>query len=224
MPRAKADVLTGGTKDVNPQWMKLDTAVPDSGSIAAGGHQEQVIQRQKQLPVNRINVQGQQKTVIIEMLKVRWSFSRVATLTGATGSGFQNEWTGFLSTKPLNGTSTDLLQNQGTVLDWVNVVDNESAQVIVPITTIPATVNALTAPIESGPVLPIVHDLTDGAGHGILVATDQMTLIVDIINTNTSPVSGNTLIVSDMSMLCEILYRFKEVPLTEYIGIVQSQQ
>lgn len=65
------------------------------------------------------------------------------------------------------------------------------------------------------------HDLTDGAGHGVLVATDNVfltlqTALSSIIGTSVGGITG----VAE----CAILYRFKEVGLAEYIGIVQSQQ
>jgi len=60
---------------------------------------------------------------------------------------------------------------------------------------------------------PIEIDLTDGAGHGVLVATDKMYLSV------WSESTGDT---NDVT--CKILYRYKTVGITEYVGIVQSQQ
>lgn len=56
-------------------------------------------------------------------------------------------------------------------------------------------------------------DLTDRAGHGFLVATDR--LYFNVFSTNTG--QANTIVFS-------LMYRFKEVALVEYIGIVQSQQ
>lgn len=56
----------------------------------------------------------------------------------------------------------------------------------------------------------IIHD---GAGHGLLVATDQMTINIQ----STATTLTNRLV-------CRIGYRWKEVALVEYIGIVQSQQ
>jgi len=53
-------------------------------------------------------------------------------------------------------------------------------------------------------------DLTDGQGHGVLVATDKIYLIANGGASNTKEV------------LCEILYRWKNVSLQEYIGIVQA--
>jgi len=56
-------------------------------------------------------------------------------------------------------------------------------------------------------------DYTDNAGHGFLVATDS------IFATVATQVTGRINIIT-----FKILYRFKEVTLQEYIGIVQGQQ
>jgi len=56
-------------------------------------------------------------------------------------------------------------------------------------------------------------DCTDGAGHGILVATDSIFISCSQIGyTAAAPIAF------------KIMYRLKTVSLTEYIGIVQSQQ
>lgn len=60
---------------------------------------------------------------------------------------------------------------------------------------------------------PQVYDCTDGAGHGILIATDNI-----FIQGSTTNQTGAS------SFPFKILYRFKRVSLVEYIGIVQSQQ
>lgn len=62
---------------------------------------------------------------------------------------------------------------------------------------------------------PMTIDLTDGAGHGMLVATDNLYLGI-IAATETEPYDG--------VVNCKVLYRFKKVALQEYIGIVQAQQ
>jgi len=59
---------------------------------------------------------------------------------------------------------------------------------------------------------PYCMDLTDGAGHGMLVATDN--LYVQIISANTGQV---------VDAVLRLLYRWKNVGLSEYVGIVQSQ-
>jgi len=56
-------------------------------------------------------------------------------------------------------------------------------------------------------------DFTDGAGHGILVASDNI-----FIQANTA---GWT---AAAAFTFKLSYRFKRVSLIEYIGIVQSQQ
>lgn len=56
-------------------------------------------------------------------------------------------------------------------------------------------------------------DTTDRAGHGVLLATDKV--YVGNYSANTGFANA---------MIIRILYRWKEVSLTEYIGIVQSQQ
>jgi hypothetical protein len=60
---------------------------------------------------------------------------------------------------------------------------------------------------------PLVLDVTDGAGHGVLIATDSIYAQVNSANTATT----NT-------VYFKLLYRFKEVNIIEYVGIVQSQQ
>lgn len=58
------------------------------------------------------------------------------------------------------------------------------------------------------------NDLTDGAGHGVLVASDK--IIAHASSTNDTP---NV----DTFHFC-IEYRFKNIGIREYAGIVQSQQ
>lgn len=60
---------------------------------------------------------------------------------------------------------------------------------------------------------PYVFDCTDGAGHGVLIASDNIFIQLS---------SGNTGAVQSAQV--KILYRWKDVSITEYVGIVQSQQ
>lgn len=54
--------------------------------------------------------------------------------------------------------------------------------------------------------------MTDGAGNGMLVATDRLTMVYGDVA---------SAIVSSCSV--HILYRLVEVGIEEYVGIVQSQ-
>ena len=58
-----------------------------------------------------------------------------------------------------------------------------------------------------------IDDLTDGAGHGLLLATDQFYLQLYSLNLG-----------APADVVVKFAYRWKEVSLVEYIGIVQSQQ
>ena len=59
---------------------------------------------------------------------------------------------------------------------------------------------------------PFVIDLTDGGGHGVLVATPNLYLQVSSAAQSVS-----------VTCVVKILYRIKAVALPEYVGIVQSQ-
>lgn len=214
MKRAKADRLTGGTNDVNPQWYKMQTsAAPGSVVPSNGGTANNNIARRFNLPINRINQTGQNTATIIEILKVRWSWA-----TGITGT---NPWLlaveGYLSSVSNSG-NFDGLSQLGTTLDWITIDDSFQ-----PFTSygggtviLPQIVSNIEQPIE--------HDLTDGDGHGLLVATDAVTLIHKFSFENNGPVGGPALTWDSVALGCEILYRYKTVSLTEFIGIVQSQE
>lgn len=62
-----------------------------------------------------------------------------------------------------------------------------------------------------------MQDLTDNVGHGILIASDN--LYFGTIQTN-----ANYPLTAGGNINCRVLYRWKNVQLSEYIGIVQSQQ
>jgi len=67
-----------------------------------------------------------------------------------------------------------------------------------------------------------IHDLTDGAGHGILIATDQI-FLTQQTSLACLTASGTADSITGF-VQADLIYRFKEVKLQEYIGIVQSQQ
>lgn len=55
-------------------------------------------------------------------------------------------------------------------------------------------------------------DVTDGAGHGILVATTTVTVGISSFSTGATNQS-----------IVKLIYRYKEIPLTEMLGIVTGQ-
>lgn len=181
------DDLTGGTKDVNPQFL--------SGSItlsAANTATELTLGT----PIVRVG-QGasSSRSVIMEILKLWVEMPNVdQDAAGATGRSMQ-----FSMTTTSQGTSIASLSNPRCL---ASIEDNFR--------------NAFTA-AGTGLLFfnqnPREVDFTDGAGHGVLVATDNI-----FLQANTSNQAGAA------TFTFKILYRFKEVSLVEYIGIVQSQQ
>lgn len=177
--------LTGGTNDVNPQ--KLIIYVQQT--IANGA-----VTTQTPVPISRFN-QARGRAMVMEVLKVGYVANINATLN--TSGSVSIYWQLQISTKaqtawnPTDGTIIDLAMEQVSTFQ-------------------PAT--AAAAAVEWDP-MPIIHDLTDGAGHGIIVATDN---IYTWFGTNGMAVPEAGWVY--------IWYRFKEVSLEEYIGVVQSQQ
>lgn len=73
---------------------------------------------------------------------------------------------------------------------------------------VPTNINA--------PVIePTFFPTNDGAGHGVLVATDNLYL---------SYVVQGAVPSTPVGFIARMVYRFKEVGIAEYVGIVQSQQ
>lgn len=178
--RANTDTLTGGTKDVNPQFMHVTlTGTAASGSVDT-----------KEINMPIIRLPRANRTQIVEILKVFFWLTPDATAAG-------------------NVLVTQIVQLLTSDSTAVRTPDDStvicSSEVYSQDTTIAG--NKLFHPI-----MPLVHDLTDGAGHGVLVGADKLYLLAYKLNNGVALVTE-----------CKILYRLKAVPLSEYIGIVQSQ-
>lgn len=179
--------LTGGTKDVNPQWAVI-TVTQAAADVTITGSIP--------VPINRLGGGSASNVVIIELLRIYWHFSDLPTINIATEQ--ISEIRGTLSTS-----------NNGAVnIPYGDPIVINAAQM--------RRIGAFTALgsyLDSVPTIPIEQDMTDGAGHGMLIATDSIFLQTQ--STTTSLTNSCT---------CRFLYRFKKVSLAEYIGIVQSQQ
>ncbi len=166
--------LTGGTQDVNPQWLKF--SVTQTGADATTSATQA-------LPVIRAR-EGVTPT-IIEVLRVGFFPTNVSEVDSTN--------TMMLTTKNFGATAASLTEPSAIAIGRNDVRITTSGQI--------------------STVLPIWCDCTDGAGHGTLVATDNIYL---------QNQSANTGLTNTIS--CWILYRFKRVGTLEYVGIVQSQQ
>lgn len=186
--RQATDTLTGGTNDVNPQWLRTKL-VGTLGSIVTA---------QIPMPIQRLpDPRG--RAQVVEVLKVCWKTNLVINTVNTTYTNYVTN--ARLATKN-PGTTATVDPSDGSVLDYLDYSRILSA---------PAA-NASEAEVE---VQPIFHELHDGAGHGILVGTDNLFLQF----ANAGFTAGDT-----VNTIVSIMYRFKDVSLAEYIGIVQSQQ
>lgn len=195
--RTTRDRLTGGTNDVNPQLIHSPPlAVPTAVAPLVVGMAELVIN----LPINRLNNRSGHST-IVEILKVFFDLPAPAGVVPQDGYTSQL-MKAILSTRSLLGQSQvnvadpSIICSRGYNIRWAQGTELGSAAI------------AFTDPIDV--------DLTDGAGHGLLVAVDKLYFTGETVNQSTQGIG--------QIMNCKIMYRFKEVTLEEYIGIVQGQQ
>ena len=186
--RTASDQLTGGTKDVNPQYL--------SGTItlsAANTATEVTLGT----PIVRVGPQTGGKSIIMELIKL-WVELPQLDLDNAAATNRSLVFSMSTSSSGATPAIVQLSNSRGLAFIAEEVR------------------NAFTA---AGTGLlwmnsdPHCWDFTDGAGHGILVATDNIFIQANSVGL-TAAATWNW----------KLSYRFKEVSLVEYIGIVQSQQ
>lgn len=176
--------LTGGTGDINPQWLSF-TATESAADTTTTTTQT--------IPVQRLPQGG--RAQVLEVLRVGFLPSAFVPIASATE--VTDTMQCMISTKNFSTTATNFAEP--TVFAAMSVAQN----------------GAFTAAGTYGQNYDRIHwvDLTDGMGHGVLVATDNIFAQVQSSGTGIS-----------VSVLIKILYRWKNVSLQEYVGIVQSQQ
>ena len=179
--------LTGGTGDVNPQYLsgRVTLSAADTTTTATLG-----------TPIVRVGPQSNNRATIMEVLRV---WSRFSTAPPAVAGQVAHTAQIMFSTTSF-GTGTIELNEPRVFAGFTIEIAN-------------AFTAAGTGLLENNRE-PHVWDCTDGAGHGILIATDNI-----FIQASSALYTANILTVD-----FKILYRFKTVDLAEYIGIVQSQQ
>ena len=182
--RSTVNDLTGGSGDVNPQLFSGEGRTTAINTPHTSAFAT---------PVSRLPKHGN-RVAVMEILKI-WVYPAPFTVT-AVGEGYYNIWVNF-GTKDFGATAATA--KEASLFAYLR--RNYK--------------HAWTAGqgYMYGEDVPIEIDLTDGVGHGVLVASDYMYVQVD------SHAYGSLLAIP-----FKILYRIKNVALTEYIGIVQSQQ
>lgn len=166
--------LTGGSGDVNPQF--LSATALQSGADAT-------TTATIALPIDRLRF-GSNRVGAVEVLSATFD-PRVITV-GAVASIL-----GVAITTKSFGT-TKVQFNEPTIVAYFHVA-------------------AATAGF-GGLQFPYKMDLTDAAGHGVMVCTDQ--IFAQCFSTTTS-------LTNQVDIKLE--YRYKNITLHEYVGVVQSQ-
>lgn len=174
--RITRESLTGGTGDVNPQFLSFSATQSAADTTTT---------TQIALPIQRLPTGGSAYAQVMEVLKVFYMVSTLAEVDSFVLCS--------LTTK--NQGTTTVAFSDPTVF---SAYQHE---------------NKLTTSGTFFEVTPIVFDLTDGAGHGVIIATDN--IFAQVASTTTSLVN---------TFRVKILYRFKNVSIQEYVGIVQGQQ
>lgn len=167
--------LTGGTGDVNPQWLaiRVTESAADTTTTQA-----------QSIPIQRLQDRAH-KAQVMEVLKVVFTSNTFPEVDAGV--------TMFLTTR--NFGTTAVATNEPSIIAFYQ------------------TAVRLTTSGQYFAQAPYIWDVTDGAGHGLLVATDQVFFQIQSATTGVAVVGD-----------CRILYRWKNVSIEEYVGIVQSQQ
>jgi hypothetical protein len=183
MKRSRGDSITGGTQDFSPQILTVAVTMSAANTFT---------QAQVALPVPKFNTRPN-KSIVYEMLKVYSDLPLKDNNFAAAGES---------SVAQAQISTVSQAAFASTDARTLFFIQKEYR-------------GAFTAAGSYGMVAiePYTVDLTDGAGHGVLVGSDSIFMGVTTTNFAGAP-----------TFVVKILYRFKEIGLSEYIGIVQSQQ
>lgn len=184
MPRIsrRRDVLTGGTKDVNPQFMNLALTTSAADTFT---------QSQTQIPIQRLQNAG--RAQVMEVLKI---WMTTTQLIPAVATQTSHQVIASLTTKSMVAMP---LINESTLFAYYEKFNTSAF-------------TAAGTGTTSQELEPFILDLTDNAGHGFLVGSDNIYLQL------TSTAQGIVVVAG-----VKILYRWKDVSIQEYVGIVQGQ-
>lgn len=178
--------LGGGTGDVKPQFLTLTSGdqAPDTFNVVTFA-----------LPVPRFGTM-KSKATVFEILSLDW-YLAPALLTDGVHAMF-----GYLTTSP-NRSDTEPFILQDIAID---VARPQTFGAV-------GENNILIVQGGLNASFPQHVDLTDGAGNGILIATDSLSMVMGNVDNSANAIS-----------VVKVKYRLTNVGISEYVGIVQSQQ
>ncbi len=208
--RRYGDELTGGTNDVNPQSFTL--AIAPNAPVLQAGVTSTTAQQSFPVPIPRFpTVNG--RSIVFELLDVEWVDVDlpVPSVAAAAGAGLFT-YEAILSTNPVMPINPLVAcKDPRTIAHYRTEFAAFGAAAAASAYTYVQNFNATDT--ES--------DLTDKAGHGYLIATDNIYLYAYTYQLNIAGVASFGL---GPEIVARLAYRMKEVSLAEYVGIVQSQQ
>jgi len=181
---AASTLLTGGSGDVKPQILSIPRQTPNVDT----SFQATIV-----TPVPRISPSSN-KATIMEVLKVYFYLLNQDSTSQA--------WC-YLATAPIEPGGTTLITFP------TGSISMSDSRVFAAV----SRTESITTSGGLSEFLPIVVDLTDGAGNGVLVATDNIFF---------EGSSDNSAL--GMVFFAKVLYRTFDAGILEYVGIVQSQQ
>ncbi len=185
--RTSGGSVTGGTGDIKPQYLTLNTGVTAVDDYTVN---------QVALPVPRF---GTMKTMatIMELLSVDWYINIVDA-----GDIAKADWAYFTTSTTRQDGETSTLATAAT-----DVEDPQTFGFVL------VSKEQATAVGINTQIFPTHIDFTDQNGNGILVATDRLFVV-----------GGNVAGTAAGNYTAKLKYRQVNVGITEYVGIVQSQQ
>lgn len=187
--------MTGGSGDIKPQILTTTAIQPNTGAPV-----NEYIVKEITLPVPRIG-SVKNKATITEILKV-WFYTGPATKPDSNVATWAT-----LATSDLNHKTGDSTVGVSPGRQFISDVSFPTALVG---NYFNRDEDSATDYTEK---MPKQFDLTDSNGNGVLVATDTMYFVVASQDANIG-----------QSFVAKILYRMVDVPIQEYVGIVQSQK
>lgn len=152
------------------------------------------------LPIPRQVLQQGNRAQVIEVLKI--FIDRPLPEGSGSTSEVINEYALAFSTKPqtvLGNTASNFSFADAAIFAFDRVASLNAF----------TTGGTYTAVYDNTRVI----DLTDGSGHGLLIGTDNIYICGDTAG-----------VAAAVTWEFRILYRWKNVGMTEYVGMVQSQQ
>lgn len=185
--RARTESLTGGTGDVNPQW--LSNFVTQSAA-------DTTTTTEIALPIQRIASNAPNTAVVMEILRILVDMPTITVALAPGEATVQIQLA--VSTISFGTTATNFADPRVIAMMTKNMRGAFTAG------------GSYATMTENGP---LEQNLTDAAGHGVLVATDN--IFFQASSTGTGLANRFNF---------KVLYRWKRISLAEYIGIVQSQQ